>query len=55
MAIILQFHLGLYELEGLVVYVDDHFLPQNVMFPLSAGLHNGTHFFIIIGILPDCV
>ena len=55
MAIILQFPLGLYELQGSVVCVDDCFLPQNVMLPLSAGLHNGVHLFIIGWILPDCV
>ena len=55
MAIILQFPLGLYELEGSVVCVDDCFLPQNVMLPLSEGLHNGIHIFIISGILLYCV
>jgi len=54
MAIILQLPLCLYELQRLVVYVDDRFLPQNVMLPLSAGLHNGIHLFVISGILPDC-
>jgi len=55
MAIILQFPLGLYELQGLVVYVDDCFLPQNVMLPLSVDQHNGIHLFVISGILLDCV
>ena len=55
MAIILQFPLGLYELQGSVVCVDDDFVPQNVMFPLSVGLHNGIHFFVISGILLDHV
>jgi len=55
MAIILQFPLGLYELQGSVVYVDDYFLPQNVILPLSVGLHNGIHLFVISGILPDYV
>ena len=41
MAIILQLPLCLYELQGPVVCVDDCFLPQNVMLPLSTGLHNG--------------
>jgi len=35
MVIILQFPLGVYELKGSVVYVDDHFLPQNVVFPFK--------------------
>ncbi len=55
MAIILQFPMGLYELQGSVVCVDDRFLPQNVMLPLSAGLYNGIHLLIISGVLPDCV
>ena len=54
MAIILQFPLGLYELQGSMVCVDDRFLPQNVMLPLSAGLYNGIHLFVISGILLDC-
>ena len=55
MAIILQFPLGLYELQGSVVRVDDRFLPQNVMLPFSVGLHNGINLFVISGILPDYV
>ena len=55
MAVILQLALHLYELEGVVLYVDDRFLPQNVMLPLSTSLHNGIHLFVISGILLDCV
>ena len=55
MVIVLQIPLCMYELDGLVVCVDDRFLPQNVMLPLSASLHNGIHFFVISGILPDYV
>ena len=55
MEIILQLPLCLYELQGPVVCVDDCFLPQNVMLPLSTGLHNGIHFFVISGILANCV
>ena len=55
MAIILQLPLCLYELQGPVVYVDDCFLPQNLMLPLSTSLHNGIHFFVISGILANCV
>jgi hypothetical protein len=55
MVIILQLPFCLYELQGSVVCVDDHFLPQNVMLPLSASLHNGIHFFFISGILLDYV
>jgi hypothetical protein len=55
MVIVLQLPLCMYELQESVVCVDDRFLSQNVMLPLSASLHNGIHFFVIIGILPDCV
>jgi hypothetical protein len=55
MAIVLQLPLCLYELQGSVVCVDDCFLSQNVMLPLPTSLHNGIHFFVISGILPDCV
>jgi len=55
MVIILQLLLCLYELQGLVVCVDDRFLPHNVILPLMASLHNGIHFFVIGGILSDCV
>lgn len=54
-AIVLQLPLCLYELQGSMVYVDDRFLPRNVMLPLEEGLHNGIHFFVISGILSDCV
>ena len=54
MEIILQFPLGLSKLQGLVIYVDDHFLHQNVMPPLFTGLHNGIHLFFISGIPMDC-
>lgn len=55
MAIVLQFPLCLYELQGLVVFVDDYFLPHNVMLSLTAGLHNGIHFFVVSGIFSDYV
>ena len=55
MAIVLQLPLCLYELQGSVVCVDDRFLSQNVMLPLPTSLHNGIHFFVISGILSDCV
>ena len=45
----------MYELQGSMVYVDDRFLPQNVMLPLSASLYNGIHLFVISGIFADCV
>jgi hypothetical protein len=47
MAIILQLPLCMYELQGSVVYVDDRFLSQNVMLPLSESLHNALHLFVI--------
>ena len=55
MAIVLQLSLCLYEWQGSMVYVDECFLPHKVMLPLSAGLHNGIHLFVIDGILLDCV
>ena len=55
MVIFLQLPLCLYELQGLVVYVDDCLLPQNVMLPLSTSLHNGIHFFVISWIFTNCV
>ena len=55
MAIVLQVPLCLYELQGSVVCVDDCVLPENVMLPLSTRLHNGIHFFVISGILSNCV
>jgi len=55
MVIIMQLPLHLYELQGPMVCVDDRFLPQNVMVPLSVGLHNGIHLFVISGILLDYV
>jgi len=55
MAIVLQLSLCPYELQGSMVCVDDRFLPHNVMLPLAAGLHNGIHFFVVSGILLDCV
>ena len=55
MAIILQLPLCLYQLQGLVVCVDDRFLPQNVVLPLAACMHNGIHLFVISGIFADCV
>ena len=55
MATIVYLPLCLHELQGSMVYVDDHFLPQNVMLPLSASLYNGIHIFFISGIFADCV
>jgi hypothetical protein len=55
MAIVLQLSLCLYELQGSVVCVNDHYLSQNVMLPFLTSLDNRIHFFVISGILPDCV
>ena len=55
MAIILKLPLCLYELQGSVVYVDDFFLPENVILPLWTSLHNGIHFFVVSEILVNCV
>jgi len=53
MAIIMEFFLGLHELQRLMIGVDDHLLPENVMPPLVAGLHNGVHFFLVSRVLTD--
>jgi hypothetical protein len=52
MAFVLQLPMCLYELQRLVISVDDCLLSQNVMFPLTSGLHNGIHFLIIGGVFP---
>ena len=51
MVIILELPLCLYELQGSMFFVDDRFLPQNLILPLSEGLHNGMHLFVIGRIL----
>jgi hypothetical protein len=53
MAFILQLPLCLYELQRLVISVDDCILSKNVIFPLTVGLHNGIHFLFIGGVFPD--
>ena len=53
MAVILQFALCLHELHWLMIGVDDCLLPENVMPPLAAGLHNGVHLFFISSVLMD--
>jgi hypothetical protein len=52
MAVILQLPLCLYELQRLVISVDDFLLSQNVMFPLTTGLYNGIYFIFIGGVFP---
>jgi hypothetical protein len=51
--IILQLPLFLYELEMLVISVDDCLLSHNVMFPLTKNFHNEIHFLVIGGVFPD--
>jgi hypothetical protein len=53
MAVILQFTLFLHELQRLMISVNDSLLPENIMPPLSVGLYNGVHFFVISGVLTD--
>jgi hypothetical protein len=55
MAIVLQFPLCLYELQRLVINVDDRLLSQNVMFPLTTCLYNGIHFLVIGGVFPESI
>jgi hypothetical protein len=53
MGVIMQLPLYLYELQRLVISVDDCLLSQNVMFPLTIGLHNGIHFLVIGGVFQE--
>jgi hypothetical protein len=53
MTVVLQLSLCLYELQRLVISVDDCLLSQNVMFPLTTCLHNGINFFVIGGVFLD--
>ena len=55
MAIFLQLLLCLYELQRLVISVDDFLLSQNVMFPFTTDLHNGIHLFVIGVVFPDSI
>jgi hypothetical protein len=43
----------LHEFQRLVITVDDDFLSENVMIPLSTCLHNGVHLFVVGGIPMD--
>ena len=53
MGVVLQFPLCLYELQRLVISVDDCILSQNVMFPLMTSLYNGIHFLVMAGVFLD--
>jgi hypothetical protein len=55
MAVVLQLSLCLYELQRLVIHVDDHLLSQNVMFPLTTCLYNGIHFIVIGGVFSESI
>jgi hypothetical protein len=48
-----QFSLCLHKLQRLVISVDECLLLENVVLPLSAGLYNGIHFFVMGGVLID--
>jgi hypothetical protein len=52
---ILQFPMCLYDLQRLVINVDDCLLSKNVMFPLKIRLYNGIHFLVIGGVFPDSI
>jgi hypothetical protein len=52
-AVILQFYLCLHELQWLMINVDESLLTKNVMSPMSVGLQNAVHFFVIIRVLTD--
>jgi len=49
MAVVLQLPLCLYELQRLVISVDDCLLSQNVMFPLTIDLHNEILSLLYVG------
>lgn len=53
MAIILRLLLCLHKLKRMVICVDNHLLPQNIMLPLSVGLNNRLHILIIGGVPTD--
>jgi hypothetical protein len=55
MEIILQLPPCLYELQRLVISVDDCIFSQNVMFPLKTSLYNGIHFLVIGGVFLDSI
>jgi hypothetical protein len=54
-AVVLQLPLCLYELQRLVMSVDDCLISQNVMFPLTIGLYNGINFLVIGGVFLDSI
>jgi hypothetical protein len=53
MAVILQLSLCLYELQWIMINVDDCLLPKNVMSPKATGFHNGVHLFVVIKVLTN--
>lgn len=55
MAVIMQPPLCMYKLERSVIYVDDRFLPHNVVFRLLESLHDGIHILIISGVFMNCI
>ena len=55
MGVIFLFSLCLYELQRLVISVDDYLLPMDVMVPLSKGMYNRIHLFIIGGIFANYI
>jgi hypothetical protein len=55
MVFVLQIPLCLYEIQRLVMSVDDFLLSHNEMFPLKIGLHNGIHLFVIGGVFPNSI
>jgi hypothetical protein len=49
MEVILYLSLCMHELHRIVTNVNDHFIAQNGILPLSTCLHNGVHVFSIGG------
>jgi hypothetical protein len=53
MKVIMKFSLCLYELERLVINVNDCLLPENKIPPLVETLYKGIYLFFIGGVLKD--
>jgi hypothetical protein len=53
MEVVMQLPLCLYELQMLVISVDDCLISHKVMFPLTTRLYNGIQFIVIGGVFLD--
>jgi hypothetical protein len=55
MAVVIQLPLYLYELQRLVMSVNDCLLSHNIMFPLMTGLYNEIHVLFIGGVFLESI